>query len=65
VSEYDSSSADWLPVPPITPGITPLDLGVLPDVNPDFAAFKKEMAEMVMDTCGVPEDLRQLWRDLR
>jgi hypothetical protein len=33
--------------------------------NPEFAALKKEMAEMVMDTCEVPEDQRQLWRDLR
>jgi hypothetical protein len=34
-------------------------------VNPEFAAFKEEMAEMVMDTCEVPEDQRDLWRDLR
>ena len=34
-------------------------------VNPEFAAFKKEMAEMVMDTREVPEDQRQMWRDLR
>src|ERR1035441_6529771 len=36
-----------------------------PGVNPEFAAFKEEMAEMVMDTCEVPEDQRQMWRDLR
>jgi hypothetical protein len=34
-------------------------------VNPEFAAFKEEMAEMVMDTCEVPEGLRQMWRELR
>ena len=34
-------------------------------VNPEFAAFKEEMAEMVMDTCGVPEAEREMWRDLR
>jgi hypothetical protein len=33
--------------------------------NPEFASFKEEMAEMVMDTCGVPEAEREMWRDLR
>jgi hypothetical protein len=34
-------------------------------VNPEFAAFKEEMAEMVLDACEVPEELREMWRGLR
>ena len=33
--------------------------------NPEFEAFRQEFAEHVLDAYDVPEDLRQLWRDLR
>jgi hypothetical protein len=36
-----------------------------PDVNEEFADFKKEFLEHILDAHDVPEDERQLWRDLR
>ena len=36
-----------------------------PDVNAEFAAFRDEFLEHVLDAYDVPEDLRQLWRELR
>jgi hypothetical protein len=34
-------------------------------VNPEFAAFRDSIREMVLDAYKVPEDQRQLWRELR
>jgi hypothetical protein len=33
--------------------------------NAAFAAFAAEFAEHILEASGVPEDERQLWRDLR
>ena len=31
----------------------------------EFAAFREEFLEHVLDAYDIPEDLRQMWRDLR
>ena len=36
-----------------------------PDILAEFAAFREELAEVNMDAYDVPEDLRQMWRELR
>ena len=36
-----------------------------PDVNAEFAAFRDEFLDHILDAYDVPEDLRQMWRDLR
>ena len=36
-----------------------------PDLLAEFAKFKEEFLEHVLDAYDVPEDERQLWRDLR
>jgi hypothetical protein len=33
--------------------------------NPEFAAFRNEFLDLTLDASGVPEDQRQMWRDLR
>lgn len=34
-------------------------------VNPEFAAFRDEFYDHILDASGVPEDEKRLWRDLR
>ena len=36
-----------------------------PDVKAEFAAFRDSFLEAVLDACDIPEDERELWRDLR
>ena len=36
-----------------------------PDIAAEFAAFRDRFTEAVLDACEVPEDERELWRDLR
>ena len=36
-----------------------------PDVNAEFEAFKAEFLDHILDAFDIPEDLRQMWRDLR
>ena len=36
-----------------------------PDLNAEFAVFREEFLEHVLDAHDVPEDLRQMWRELR
>jgi len=34
-------------------------------VNEEFAAFREEFLDHILEASGVPEDERDLWRDLR
>jgi len=34
-------------------------------VSAGLAALEEEFAEAIFDAYGIPEDLRELWRDLR
>ena len=36
-----------------------------PDILAEFAAFREELLEHILDAYDVPEDLRQMWRELR
>ena len=36
-----------------------------PDINTEFAAFREEFLEHILDAYDVPEHLRQMWRELR
>jgi len=35
------------------------------DVSAGLAALEEEFAEAILDACDIPEELRELWRDLR
>lgn len=36
-----------------------------PEVNEEFAAFREEFLDHILEASGVPEGERDLWRDLR
>ena len=35
------------------------------EVNAEFAAFREKFLNHILDAYDIPEDLRELWRDLR
>jgi hypothetical protein len=36
-----------------------------PDLFAEFEAFRQELLDANLEAAGVPEDERQMWRDLR
>ena len=36
-----------------------------PDISAEFAAFREEFLDHILDAYDVPEDERQMWRELR